>query len=661
MVLAYAFGVVVRLILLNQMSSVEAFWFEGRPIPIWSDDAGLYGFYAKELLRGVALPFEGDYILGYLIYGVVSLSGAHIDWVMFVLPALLASLVVIPMILIGHYLQMTRFAFFASLIGVIGINYYTRSYLGYIDTDSINLFLVGMLTVSMVALHEKKDIRYALIGIMAIFFLTHFYHSSKALIAGILAIYLLLSLLFFTKEKRHYQAFILFALAFVLSLKVPYITVVLLALPFVFHQEQKLSFKAYMGAVLFLVFGAVVFLDVSSFYLRVQEYFHADKLISIGEYKIVNILSTVAEDQKRGVFSIFESFVGIELYVLVATAGFIALSIRYRVFLVLLPLLVLGFLSSKIGIRFSMYATPVFAFGFLYVLYNLSEHFKQKSIVALGTFAGVLLMVVNINNLNQTLKPKYFQNEELVQLSKLELKNGDKILTWWDYGWPLWYYLGQNATYIDNGLNRGAGTLFMAKTLLSNSPKESYALSKVMSTDNKDIALFENDIEPIAKAISLKDKNVYLLLHRNMLLTFKAISQFSDTDIKSGELKGKRDLFISNLLRPYDKKSPLVYGDTFVFDLRTGQIRDKDGDTSRVYGALLTQNNKLVTGQRYDKNAKHVLIIYNNQKAIYLDRGTFNTFLIQALLLERFDKNLFSNILSSPNMKILKLNDEGAQ
>jgi hypothetical protein len=53
--IAYIFGVFVRLLVFNNIIGVDEYWFEGRPIPIWSDDAGLYGYYAKEIIKGVNL------------------------------------------------------------------------------------------------------------------------------------------------------------------------------------------------------------------------------------------------------------------------------------------------------------------------------------------------------------------------------------------------------------------------------------------------------------------------------------------------------------------------------------------------------------------------------------------------------------------------------
>lgn len=143
--LAYTFGVLVRLVVLQNVWGVESFWYEGRILPIWSDDAGLYGYYAKQILSGVSYPFDGDYILAYIIASIVQVTGVHIDWVMLLLPAFLAPLVVVPIIIMGYLLNITKFAFYASLVGVVGINYYTRSYLGYLDTDTINLFLTYLL------------------------------------------------------------------------------------------------------------------------------------------------------------------------------------------------------------------------------------------------------------------------------------------------------------------------------------------------------------------------------------------------------------------------------------------------------------------------------------------------------------------------------------
>jgi len=647
--IAYIFGVFVRLLVFNNIIGVDEYWFEGRPIPIWSDDAGLYGYYAKEILKGVEFAFSGDYILAYIIAYTSIITTIHIDWIMFVLPAFLASLVVIPIIVLGYILNKTQFSFFVAIIGVVGINYYTRSYLGYMDTDGINMFLIYSLVSSIIAVIYKKDLRFSIISIVSLLFLLGFYHSSKSLIGGVLVGYLVVGMIFYFKEKIIYQLFIILALSFVIGVKFEVLISLavssILVFSFMKDNHKGLPLQVYLALIFISIIGVLFLVDLSSIYSRILDYFNINNIITMGEFQITNVLSTVSETQQRGIFSIYDNFIGIKYYVLIATIGYFLLVYKHREFIFFLPLLILGYLSFKIGIRFTMYSSFVFAFGFVYILY----YFKEN-IIYIGVASAIFLMFFNILRINSYIKPKYFLNKEIKILNKLKLKKEDSLITWWDYGWPLWYYTGQKNTYIDNGANTKGGTIFVSKMLLSPS-QESYKLAKIISTNTKDLSVLKSQDSISQKANSIKNKDTYIMLHKNMINILLTLSQFSDRDILTGDIKQQR---IFNKSHLKDKNQDYIITNNFKIDIKKGLIIDSYNNIAKLYGVINLKNGKILNSKKYYDKSK-VLIILSNNRVFYMNLNTLDSFLIQSMLLNREDTQLFTNIANSSNIKILKL------
>ena len=138
----------------------------------------------------------------------------------------------------------------------------------------------------------------------------------------------------------------------------------------------------------------------------------------------------------------------------------------YPFMLFMAPLFVLGLLSAWGGERFSMYATPVLAIGVVFLLYVLKERLSKRFgsfpyIMRLPFYATalvVLLMIYNVFMLNMSimLKANLYASEVnvLKKLSK-NMTNTDTMISWWDYGWPLWYYTGVKNTLVDNGKHGG--------------------------------------------------------------------------------------------------------------------------------------------------------------------------------------------------------------
>ena len=63
------------------------------------------------------------------------------------------------------------------------------------------------------------------------------------------------------------------------------------------------------------------------------------------------------------------------------------------------------------------------------------------------------IMLVNIARLTPSFMPNYFLDDDVKVLRDFAKTSHSKdlVVSWWDYGWPLWYYTGRNNTLIDNG------------------------------------------------------------------------------------------------------------------------------------------------------------------------------------------------------------------
>ncbi len=676
---AYLFAVGVRALLYFQAADIAAFWLDGRPLPIWSPDAGLYGYYAKQILSGHHYPFVAEYMPGHLIAAATAISGLSIDKVMFWLPAILASLIVVPVILSAHAYKLTTVGFVAALIAGAGANYYTRSYLGYMDTDTLNVVLPWTAVMFWIFALTRRKLVYALPGALTLLAFRFWYHSAAAILLGMVAGLLLCIVLFFRKEKIGYEALLLAAIAIAPLHFGPAVLIITAAtvLFYLLDTRTGLGVKPYLVLLLTGTVAAAFVLDIHSYVQRAEAYFDKPEQLTVaaahGTYRFSNVLSTVIEAKGAPVWQINPLFGGMLFYILPALVGYLLLCLAYPAFFSGGVLLLLGLSSVVAGIRFGMFATPAFALGFVYLLFWSAYRFighglLRKTLPPLFAVAAIGLMLTNILRLNPHLQPFYFKHNEVKALEDLAKRSSsnDLILSWWDYGWPLWYYTGRNNTLIDNG-RHGSDTFYVGNMLLSSNPvfvanSAEYA-DRVKTGGHPEVTPYlarHEDIFDAFRRFSKPDTNItspgtaYLLLHRDMLPVLPTIAAVADRDPRTGKPTRQRQFYLSDLRRPYTPERPILEGDTFTLDLRSGVITGSDGASARIGGAVVSENGKLVAAQRYDRHASMYMIIYNKTKALYMDGSVFNSFVIQALLLDRYDKKRFEKVADTGIMKIFK-------
>jgi len=630
---AYTTVVLIRLLFLSNIDL-------NSNIPtLWGSDGALYGYYAKQLLLGHSLNFDSQHIPGYLLYFLVKVSSLELDEILFYSPAFLASLSVIPVILIGYAYKILRFSFFVSIIGSITFSYYTRSYLGYYDTDVLNLFLSLSVVSFLILMIEKKDIRFIIPAIVFALIFSFWYHSSKLIIFAIILNFVLY--LFISKRKYIFKN-ILF-------------TVTLISV--------------------FILIGYLYFTEINSFFIRGYDYIFKVQNISLVQEDnqklyFKNALSTINEAKALPIDKIGKYFSLNNWYLSLSIIALSIFYIRFKSFILTMSLLFISMLSLKAGIRFSEYGVLIIAFGSVYVIYILKNVLYllnlNKYIINIIFSISLLFLLLNYINIviktNKHLHP-IFSAQSINILHKLDntISDKDYILTWWDYGWPLWYFTKAN-TLVDNA-KHFEDNYIISKLLFSNQnytanasryfmeqcyEKRCYLSKNIFKNNTPD------EIDYIISNSSevTKTKDVYFLFHSRMIKIMKTISSFSNSDLETN-LKNKNRLLNVYRIRKLENNIYKTNHKNISLDIKKKVLNAGEKKFSLNDINIANKNIKKIK-TNYENSILHA-IVYQDEYLILCNKDVYNSFFIQALILDNYNADKYELIAKGNEIKILKL------
>ncbi len=641
----YVFNILLRYILYLQIYNDSSIFYNGEIIPIWTPDASLYGFYAKQLLSGVIYPFTSEHIPAYLIYYLVKITGFSLENVLFFAPAFLSSLIVIPIILIAKIYNLEKIGFLSTLFGASFVSYYYRTHLGYFDTDLLNLFFPMFSMYFLIKYTHTKYIKYILYALICLLLFYFWYHSSLMIIISIVFIFLVYLYLFDDRIDRKY---------------------------------------IFLGTILSIIFLYIFgFLSID----RVLDYLSKNNDILIqgldGNRLVFNsALKYVAEAQSIGFDMFVKRVSGNFIYFIISIFGYVYLVLKYRSFLLTFPLIFISFLSIQAGLRFTIYAVPILAFSLVYginlifnfILVKWGEFNKKISNLAVYIFIIfiVLFSTSNLVRYNLRLEPFYFSNSsDINALKKLDRVSSQKdfIVAPWDYGWPLWYY-ADISTIVDNGNGHAEDKYITSKILLSDSNtfvrnSTLFFINRYKRDSNSPILqsfLKEYPISYFDKFnnidfnISSIDRDSFILLHKDMLTqTYRAIENSSNFNLSSGE-RHKSNLYNIFFLKEIFSGNMLLRTDTrFKIDLEKGMIISSNfRENARAKEIVILNGDKIEFRKKYNtKNDIYILI--QDGVVLVMNRKLFNSFLVQALFVNNYDRKMFREVSKSENLKILKV------
>jgi dolichyl-diphosphooligosaccharide--protein glycosyltransferase/undecaprenyl-diphosphooligosaccharide--protein glycosyltransferase len=693
--IAYAFSVAVRLIWVYQFHGYEPFIFNGQ-FMINTNDGYCFAEGARDLLAGFHQSgdlSQMDMAISQLTYFFAKILPFSLETIIFYMPVALGSLIVIPIILISYSLKRLDVGFIAALLSSIAWSYYNRTMVGYYDTDMLTIVLPIFLLWSLVWAINTNHEKFLLITALDILAYRWWYPQSIALESAFFGLIFVYALFFDRKNIFNFKLLAIMLFAMLMTSELIRLPIVI-ALYFIFRNKDFDKYIYYiLGA------GIVAFLATGGFdpiILRLKLYVFKDSVnasdVGLGLH-FFTVMQTVREAGHVD-FSEFASRISgsVPAFIL-AIGGYIWLSYRYRVMLLALPLIGLGFLAESGGLRFTIYAVVPLAFGVAFIIAEIANkmpsYFTQYATLFIG---GFLVLFPNILHVKEYQVPTVFNKDEVVMLDKLKQKASreDYVISWWDYGYPLRYY-SDVFTLIDGAKHEG-DVNFPVSYILTKPQDAAAKMARLdveydarvikISEDNSKKSeenrtkVFSN-IEEMTKASGFKDtndfltalesgakinlpkktKDAYLYLPYRMLSIYPTITLFSNLDLMSGSRYADPLFFMVQATNEDEHYIYLQNGISINKASAKVKFGDKEMPINRFVKTGYMQDGKLNIETKQLNATANISVIYmaSYGQFLVLDEASYNSTFIQLFVLENYDKNLYEAVELTPYAKIYKL------
>ncbi len=694
--IAYFFSYWLHLHWIGWASKNPEFFWHGE-LMINNVDGYFFGSGAQKILYHMHL--DNPRLLDVWHYGtavisayIVKIFPVSLDTVMLYLPPIISSLVVIPIILIGRLYNNILWGFFSALIASIGWSYYNRTLAGYYDTDMFSAMLPMFILFFLLAAIKHRSLNYILAASLTVIIYPWLYDQGLSIIYAIGIMMFLYLVGFHRQEKFTYRAIIIFSFALMPIFWIVKLFLVALLWYLLGRYDtelKKLQVAAALSTLVFLLLGnvfGIILHKIFSYTTHTKE---------IAGLHFLNVNETVREAGKIPFEIVADRIVGSMLGLVLAVLGYILLVIRRREFIIALPLWGIGFFAYFGGLRFTVYAVPVAAISATYFFFWLVERFELKNKIKLAvvTIGAFFVLAPNITHITgccekvawlDSIRSFYplksypyltsttFFKSEVALLDALNKKSSPKdyVITWWDYGYPIWYY-GDLNTLIDGG-KQDEDTYLVSTILTTSNQYLSANLSKLavktFSDTNKTAALqlFFKDGKPIDVAAFMKrlsskdytppqlDRNVYLMLPHRMFDIFPTVAFFSQRDLNSGKILPRHFFYKNRVIQRGDK----LFIGQLVVDLRKAvvQIGSRQIPIKNVYIVGIDINGKShYKEQNIRQNGINLIINKSFGEGIIADDYYIGSTFFQMYFFDHYDPNLFEPVILSPWMKIYRI------
>jgi dolichyl-diphosphooligosaccharide--protein glycosyltransferase/undecaprenyl-diphosphooligosaccharide--protein glycosyltransferase len=555
---------------------------------------------------------------------------------------------------------------------------------GYYDTDMFSAMAPMFILFFLMKSTIDFDLRSALYAGIAIIIYPFLYDQGQSIVYAMGMIYGGYMVWFHRHEKTTYASLILIFLSLtplgIFGIVKPYSYVVQFALLLVAYlflrssklDEKKLMITAAIMLVLFMFLGDVIGLILGKIQSYVITGTHEDGL----HFYAVN--QTVREAGQIPFSTFANRISGSTPGVLVALAGYGVLVWRYRAFVLALPLIGIGVFALFGGLRFTVYAVPVAAMSAVYLFFVIGDMFKSTSMKYLFvTVATAAMIYPNITHIIGYRVPTVLNKTEVQDLVKLDkiADPKDYTLTWWDYGYPIWYY-SDTSTLIDGGKHNNDN--FIISTIMqTDSPELAARLSRVAVETYVDSnysivadTLFKNgkkdQLDPNIYLEQLKDgsiktppksRDIYLYMPYKMLNIFPTVAVFGNMNLTTGN--PKRKIVFSPLKATQATAKAIQFTNGYVFDPTAG-ILHIGARKVKIGQFIITKNSYddrvNLKSQRYHMDGKFNLIFMSSYgQFVLVDRKTFNSMFVQMFVLGKYDSRYFEPVVTSPYSRIYRL------
>ncbi len=696
MIVAYLFSVGARLYWPLFFMDSESMKYAGQ-LMINTNDGYYFATGAKDILEGIvaedrqrASAFGVSQGMVMLTVYASKLLPFSFESIILYMPAVISSLIVIPIVLTGRLMGHTLLGFFAALLGSVTLSYYNRTMVGYYDTDMFSVLLQFTILYALLGVAYKKTFVAVIVAALFMFMYPYFYPQGMTLIYAmfiILVVYLFVEYkrIIITQETRKfdedtfsmYASAILLSIPLMLTLPLGVRLVLFLGLSVLFLkmklQERHLLYLALTFLLAFLWFGNVFELIVA----KVMSY--TDRGVEEVGLHFYQVVQTVREAGTIPFSVMAERISGSIAGVMLSLVGYIVLVLRHKPFIVALPLIGVGVLSLWAGLRFTVYAVPVAALSAVYLFHVITKQVSQKK--SIYVFAMTLmtagLLYPNIIHIIDYKVPTVLNETEVNDLAKLDAMASPKdyTLAWWDYGYPIWYYSNTN-TLIDGGkhtndnfiiskimqtssadLAANLSRLAVETYVDSNYSEVADTLFKNKQKDQLDPNVFLSELDDSAYELPGKTRDIYLYLPYRMMSIFPTVAVFGNLDLTTGKEERAFAFYPTQAIS--QNQGVLSFSNGIVFDANKGEIA-LGQQTKPVKQFIITQSTTegkvQVQSQTYHADGEYVVMFLKSYgQFVVMDTQTFESMYVQMFLLGKYDEGLFELVVSSPYSKIYKL------
>ncbi|MGM0622712.1 MAG: STT3 domain-containing protein, partial [Campylobacterota bacterium] len=690
---AYIFSVAIRFIWIYHVADIDSFYFNGQ-LMINTNDGYFYAKGAHDIIhdsftQGSRSPIGTA--LAQVTAFLHFITPFSFETLILYMPAFFSSLLVIPLVLIGKLFHKLEIGFIAALIASIAVSYYNRTMIGYFDTDMLNIVLPTILLWSLMgAFLYKKDIYLLIIALDALIY-RWWYPQSYALESAFIFFIFAVTLYkhFISKENITYYLKLLTLMLLATLLTYELLRLVgVFVLYYLFTKKDIERFVPYILAATVVIFYLLGGLD--PIVGKLQGYVFREETAQEAQGLGLHFF-TVMQTIKEAEAIPFETFAyrisGNSIIFILSMIGYALFCYRHKAMLLSLPMLGLGFLTFYGGLRFTIYAVPLAALGYAFLLFEITRYFKHSSlkyIVLLGAVA--IALVLHIKHINEYRVSTVFYSQEVSVLDRLKehVSPQDYTLAWWDYGYPIEYY-SDTRTLIDGGRHGGKDNFIVSYILTSSQEKAAkmarlgveYRLSEIeLGQKNKTLPKEQrqkifSSIERMSLDYGYKDTNIflskltdievqkgtqdiYLYLPYRMSKLLPTIELFSNLDLMSGKKRQRSFYFESDRIDVRQGGIDFASGVRLHQRSATLQFADKQKDIAiytEISGSLKSPQ---IKEQKIRQEGLVVVIDQRYKKAFIMDQKLYRSLYFQLFFLDRYDTDLFEKVIDDPYAKVFK-------
>lgn len=685
MIIAYGFSLAVRMIWVYQFQGNTDFYWNSQ-LMINTNDGYYYAEGARDIIKGLHQENDLSPIdtpLAQVTAFLASLLPFSFETIILWMPAFFGSLLIVPILLISRALKEETAGFIAALMAGIVWSYYNRTMVGYYDTDMLSVVLPTFVLWSLVFNIQEQRNRYLPLVPFFIILNAWWYPQSYSVTMAMIIMLGLYTLAFERKGIFNYKVLLVMIIALA-HVAVVIKVVLILMLFLLFHFKKELVNFRVLALLLALSIGLVAYTGgFSPVIAQLKDYVFKDAVTSDTSNLNLHYFSVVQTVREAGQIP-FETFAnrisGHPIIFLFSLIGYLFLLIRYRVMLLTLPLVGLGFVAYVGGLRFTVYAVPIMALSIGYLITQAAGFMQKNALRYLFLLLGTTVILwPNISHVIDYRVPTVFSANEVEVLDRLgkTAQREDYVMTWWDFGYPIRYY-SDVKTLVDGGKHEGdvnfpvsfslsrplLGSANMARldveyTEMAYKQKRKGSYLEMMMEDYN-ISDSDDFLELLSSGdlkLPAKTREVYYYLPLRMLDIFPTVMLFSNIDLKSGKTASSPFFYQSAQFQ--QRKNILDLGRGVEADLEKGilAINNQQVKINMFVSTQYDNTQKLHVGANKLHEEGEVSVIYmkSYNRFLVMDKAMFNSAFIQLFVLEQYDKTLFEEVIMTPMAKVYRL------